>query len=109
MNMNFTFLQANQAAQGQGSMMPMLIMLVAMFVIMYFFMIRPQKKRQKELQQWRNSLQVGTEVVLAGGIRGKIKDLNPEKSYMIVEIAKGVNIEVDRNSVYADMEQQMQK
>jgi preprotein translocase subunit YajC len=107
--MNFTFLQADQAAQGQGSMMPMLIMLVAMFVIMYFFMIRPQKKRQKELQQWRNSLQVGTEVVLAGGIRGKIKDLNPEKSYMIVEIAKGVNIEVDRNSVYADMEQQMQK
>ncbi len=107
--MNFTFLQAEQAAQGQGSMMPMLIMLVAMFVIMYFFMIRPQKKRQKELQQWRNSLQVGTEVVLAGGIRGKIKDLNPEKSYMIVEIAKGVNIEVDRNSVYADMEQQMQK
>ena len=107
--MNFTFLQSDQAAQGQGSMMPMLIMLVAMFVIMYFFMIRPQKKRQKELQQWRNSLQVGTEVVLAGGIRGKIKDLNPEKSYMIVEIAKGVNIEVDRNSVYADMEQQMQK
>lgn len=107
--MNFTFLQADQAAQGQGSMMPMLIMLVAMFVIMYFFMIRPQKKRQKELQQWRNSLLVGTEVVLAGGIRGKIKDLNPEKSYMIVEIAKGVNIEVDRNSVYADMEQQMQK
>ena len=107
--MNFTFLQADQAAQGQGSMMTMLIMLVAMFVIMYFFMIRPQKKRQKELQQWRNSLQVGTEVVLAGGIRGKIKDLNPEKSYMIVEIAKGVNIEVDRNSVYADMEQQMQK
>ena len=107
--MNFTFLQADQAAQGQGSMMPMLIMLVAMFVIMYFFMIRPQKKKQKELQQWRNSLQVGTEVVLAGGIRGKIKDLNPEKSYMIVEIAKGVNIEVDRNSVYADMEQQMQK
>ena len=36
--MNFTFLQADQAAQGQGSMMPMLIMLVAMFVIMYFFM-----------------------------------------------------------------------
>ena len=107
--MNFTFFLADQAAQGQGSMMPMLIMLVAMFVIMYFFMIRPQKKRQKELQQWRNSLQVGTEVVLAGGIRGKIKDLNPEKSYMIVEIAKGVNIEVDRNSVYADMEQQMQK
>jgi preprotein translocase subunit YajC len=107
--MNFTFLQADQAAQGPGSMRPMLIMLVAMFVIMYFFMIRPQKKRQKELQQWRNSLQVGTEVVLAGGIRGKIKDLNPEKSYMIVEIAKGVNIEVDRNSVYADMEQQMHK
>ena len=107
--MNFTFLKSDKAAQGQDSMIPMLIMLVAMFVIMYFFMIRPQKKRQKELQQWRNSLQVGTEVVLAGGIRGKIKDLNPEKSYMIVEIAKGVNIEVDRNSVYADMEQQMQK
>lgn len=105
------FLQGDAAAtQGQGSsMMPMLIMLVAMFAIMYFFMIRPQRKRQKEIQEWRSSLEVGTDVVLAGGIRGKIKDLNKDKSYMTVEIAKGVCIEVDRNSVFADMEQTMQR
>ena len=109
--MFMTFLQGEAApAAGQGGgMMPMLIMLVAMFAIMYFFMIRPQRKRQKEIQEWRNSLEVGTDVVLAGGIRGKIKDLNREKSYMIVEIAKGVCIEVDRNSVFADMEQTMQR
>jgi preprotein translocase subunit YajC len=92
-----------------GSMMPMVIMLVAMFVIMYFFMIRPQKKRQKQIQEMRNKLQIGSEVVLASGIRGRVKDTNPEKSYMTIEIAKGVSIDVDRNCVYTDLEQTMQR
>lgn len=92
-----------------GSMMSMVIMLVAMFVIMYFFMIRPQKKRQKQIQEMRNKLQIGSEVVLASGIRGRVKDTNPEKSYMTIEIAKGVSIDVDRNCVYTDLEQTMQR
>ena len=96
------------ASQG-GSMMPMLVMLVAMFAIMYFFMIRPQKKRQKELQQWRNSIEIGTKVVIGGGILGVVKDVNQGESYITVEIAKGVAIKVDRTMVFADIEQTMQK
>lgn len=95
--------------QPQGSMMPMIIMLVAMFVIMYFFMIRPQKKRQKQIQEMRSRLGIGDEVILASGIRGKIKDTNPEKSYMTIEISKGVSIDVDRNYVFTDLEQTMQR
>lgn len=108
MSLNLLQAQGGAAPQG-GSMMPMLIMLVAMFVIMYFFMIRPQKKRQKELQQWRNSIEVGTKVVIGGGIMGIVKDTNPGESYLTVEISKGVNIHVDRSMVFADIEQTMQK
>ena len=101
--------QGEQPENQPSSMMPMVIMLVAMFVIMYFFMIRPQKKRQKQIQEMRNKLQIGSEVVLASGIRGRVKDTNPEKSYMTIEIAKGVSIDVDRNCVYTDLEQTMQR
>lgn len=101
--------QGEQPENQPGSMMPMVIMLVAMFVIMYFFMIRPQKKRQKQIQEMRSKLQIGSEVILASGIRGRVKDTNPEKSYMTIEIAKGVYIDVDRNCVYTDMEQTMQR
>lgn len=101
--------QTEQAENQPNSMMPMIIMLVAMFVIMYFFMIRPQKKRQKQIQEMRSQLQIGSEVILASGIRGKVKDTNPEKSYMTIEISKGVYIDVDRNCVYTDIEQTMQR
>ena len=101
--------QGEQADNQPNSMMPMIIMLVAMFVIMYFFIIRPQKKRQKQLQEMRNQLQIGSEVILASGIRGKVKDTNPDKSYMTIEVSKGVYIDVDRNCVYTDMEQTMQR
>lgn len=107
--MFLNLLQAQGGASPQGSMMPMLIMLVAMFVIMYFFMIRPQKKRQKELQQWRNSIEIGTKVVIGGGILGVVKEVNQGESYLTVEIAKNVNIKVDRTMVFADIEQTMQK
>lgn len=107
--MNCFFLQDAAAQGGGGSMMPMLIMLVVMFAIMYFFMIRPQKQQQKKIQEWRSSLEIGSDVVLAGGIHGKVKDLNPEQSFIFVEIAKGVSVKVDRNSVFQSMDQTMQK
>jgi preprotein translocase subunit YajC len=101
--------ESQQPEQPQGSMMPMIIMLVAMFVIMYFFMIRPQKKRQKQIQEMRSRLGIGDEVILASGIRGKIKDTNPDKSYMTIEVSKGVCIDVDRNYVFTDLDQSMQR
>ena len=78
-----------------------LLMIVALFAIMYFFMIRPQQKRQKEIQNFRNSLNVGEAVVTAGGIYGVVKQINEADNTLMLEVANGVRIKVDRNSVYA--------
>lgn len=85
--------------------MSLLIMLVLMFVIMYFFMIRPQQKQQKKIQTFRNSLEPGMRVLTSGGIYGTIKDLNKGEAYVTIEIAKGVNVQVDRNNIFADSAQ----
>ena len=77
-----------------------LIMMVAIFAIMYFFMIRRQNKKQKEIANFRKNLEVGQAVITAGGIYGKIKEI--EDNAVIVEIAPSVKIKVDRNSIYAD-------
>ena len=78
--------------QQQGGGMSMIIMMVAIFAIMYFFMIRPQNKKQKEIQKFRNSIVPGTDVVTAGGIYGKVKEVNELDNTLMVEIASGVKI-----------------
>ena len=93
-------------AQG-GADYSFLIMMVAIFAIMYFFMIRPQNKKQKEIANFRKNLEVGKSVITAGGIYGKIKEI--EDNAVIVEIASGVKIKVDKNSIYADAQAQANK
>ena len=95
MNTAFVMLQA----QGGGDY-SFLIMMVAIFAIMYFFMIRPQNKKQKEIQNFRKNLEVGQEVITAGGIYGKIKEV--EDTLVVLEIASGVKIKIDKNSIYAN-------
>jgi len=85
--------------QPGGGGMGMLLMMVALFAIMYFFMIRPQQKKQKEVQKMREGLKVGDRVVTSGGIFGKIKEV--EDSAFIVEIAEGVRVKVDKASIFA--------
>lgn len=87
--------------QQSGGGMSMIVMMVAIFAIMYFFMIRPQNKKQKEIQKFRNSIVPGTEVVTAGGIYGKVKEVNELDNTLMVEIASGVKIKISKNSVYA--------
>jgi preprotein translocase subunit YajC len=72
-------------------------MILAMVVIFYFFMIRPQSKKQKELKKQRDALTVGDRVVTAGGIHGKIKEVS--ESTILIEVAQGVCIKVDKASV----------
>lgn len=87
-------LQAGAAGGGMSG----IFMIVALIVIFYFFMIRPQQKRQKEIRKFRDGLSKGDNIVTAGGIYGKIcevRDLN-----IVVEIAQGVKITVDKGSVY---------
>lgn len=79
----------------------MILMMVVIFAIMYFFMIRPQNKKQKEIQNFRNGLKPGDEVVTAGGIYGKVKEVDDANNILVVEIASGVKIRVAKNSVYA--------
>lgn len=93
---------AAQAAGG-GSMTSFLIMMVAIFAIMWFFMIRPQQKKQKEIQNFQNSLTVGSSVVTGGGIYGTVKKIDLAANIVEVEIAKGVVIRVDKGYVFKDM------
>lgn len=76
--------------------------MVAIFAIMYFFMLRPQRKKQKELQAQREALKVGSRVVTAGGIYGEVKDI--KEHAFVVEIADGVRIKVDKGSIYPVVE-----
>ncbi len=96
------FILAAQAAQGGGGMTSFLIMMVAIFAIMYFFMIKPQQKRQKEIQNFQNSLQEGTQVVTGGGIYGTVKKIDLATGIIEVKIADGVVIKVDKGYVYKD-------
>ena len=101
MNLLFVVLQAQQ---GDYSF---LIMMVAIFAIMYFFIIRPQNKKQKEIANFRKNLEVGQSVITAGGIYGKVKEI--ADNAVVVEIAAGVKIKVDRNSIFADAPSQANK
>ncbi|MBO7646418.1 MAG: preprotein translocase subunit YajC [Prevotella sp.] len=96
------------AAQAQGSDggYSMLLMMVAIFAIMYFFMIRPQQKKRKEILNFQNSLTEGAKVVTAGGVYGTVKRVNIENATLDLEIAKGVVITVEKSFVYADVASQ---
>ena len=100
--MTALFLSA-QAEQGGGSMTSMIIMMVVLFAIMWFFMIRPQQKRQKEIQKFQNSLAEGTQVVTGGGVYGTVKKIDLAAGIVEVEVAKGVVIRVDKGYVFKDM------
>ena len=98
-------LQAQTGGNPYITFLP-LVLLVAIF---YFFMIRPQNKRRKEIEEFRNNLTKGSEVITASGVYGKVVNLNEGEAYISIEIANGVVIKVDRNYVYANGNQPMQQ
>lgn len=95
------FILAAQAS-GNGGGMSFIIMMVAIFAIMYFFMIRPQQKRQKEIQSFQNTLEEGTQVITGGGIYGTVKKIDLSTGIITVKIADGVVIEVHKSYVFKD-------
>lgn len=84
------------AAPGGDPIMTFLPM-IAIFVAFYFFLIRPQQKRAKETRAMLSALQAGDEIVIAGGIAGKVKKLTD--NYIDLEIADNVEIKVQRSAV----------
>ena len=90
-----------QAQAQQGGNWTFILMMVLIFVVMYFFMIRPQQKKQKELANFRNSLQKGDKIVTIGGIYGVIAELKDK--YVLVEVDNNVKLRVDRSSIVKDI------
>ena len=95
-------LAAQSAAQGNGSGMSMILVMVAIVAIMWFFMIKPQQKKQKEIQKFQNSLEEGMQVVTGGGIYGTVKSIDLAKNTVDVKIARDVVITVDKSYVFKD-------
>ena len=99
MNSLLYVLLMGQPTEGQSpltSFLPLLLIIV----IFYFFMIRPQMKRQKELKKYRESLQKGDKVITTGGIYGKVDGI--KDNYVIVEIDNDVKIKIDKSAILKD-------
>ena len=75
--------------------------LILIVVVFYFFMIRPQIKRQKDTRKFRESLSKGDNVVTTGGIYGKIVEI--KETSVILQVDKEVKIKVDKNAIIKDM------
>ncbi|HWH75164.1 MAG TPA: preprotein translocase subunit YajC [Methylibium sp.] len=88
---------APAAASGTESSFVTLLPLLLMFAVLYFIMIRPQMKRQKEHKAMIDALAKGDEVVTAGGLLGRVAKLG--ETYVDVEVAKGVELQVQRSAV----------
>lgn len=101
MNTLITLLQAAPAAQPQGSSWGMWIMLAMVLVVMYVFMILPQRKQQKKLQEFRNSLKKGDKVVTVGGIYGEIVEVNDKTA--LIRVDGDVKLRVDKQGLVRDM------
>ncbi len=83
--------------QGGASGWSSMLMLLLIIVIFYFFMIRPQSARAKKEKQFRESLQKGQKVVTISGMHGKIVEV--KETSLILEIANGVNVEIEKSAI----------
>ena len=84
----------------------MWIMLALIFGVMWFFMIRPQKKQQKELQKFRDSLQKGDKVVTIGGIYGTVVEV--KDATVLVEVDNGVKVRFSKQALIKDFSDSQQ-
>ncbi len=88
--------------QAQQSPMSFYIMMGLVFVVFYFFMIRPQMKRQKEIKKFREAIKEGDNVITSGGIYGKVKAIKEDS--FVIEIADNVRIKINKTFVFASPE-----
>ncbi|NVO10634.1 MAG: preprotein translocase subunit YajC [Bacteroidales bacterium] len=93
---NLLFVTLQQQANPLATFLP----LVLIIVVFYFFMIRPQMKRQKELRKFQESLAKGDKVIIAGGIYGKVTEVKEE--YVVVEIDENAKVKVIKSAVVRD-------
>ncbi len=80
--------------------MSFFLMLILLFAVMYFFMIRPQRKQQKELEAFRSSLKKGDKVVTTGGIYGTVDEVSDRT--VLIKVDGDVKLRMDKNSIIKD-------
>ena len=102
MNTLFIPLQAQAAGQAAagGSQMGFWLMIILLFGVMYFFMIRPQRKQQKELEAFRSSLKKGDKVVTTGGIFGIVDEVTDRT--VLIKVDGDVKLRMDKNAIIKD-------
>ena len=81
----------------------MWFLILGMIVIMYFFMWRPESKRRKQMQQFRDGLKKGDKIITAGGIYGVIKEVH--ETSLLIEVDSNVTLRIDKNMVVGDPSQ----
>lgn len=79
-----------------------LIMIGLMFLVMWLFMWRPEAKRRKQMQQFRNNLKKGDKIITAGGIYGVVKEVKENDPTILIEVDGNVTLRIDKNMIVAD-------
>ena len=98
--MNTLVITLMQAPAPQGSAWTTILMFGAIIVVMWLFMIRPQRKQQKELQNFRAGLKKGDKVVTVGGIYGEIVEVNEKTA--LIKVDGDVKLRVDKQGLVKD-------
>ncbi|MBN2862714.1 MAG: preprotein translocase subunit YajC [Bacteroidales bacterium] len=99
-NLSFLSLLGQQSAGGQTNPLVTFLPLILVFVVFYFFMIRPQMKKQKEMSNYRSSLKRGDKVITTGGIYGRV--LEVKDNYIMMDAGGDLKLKVDKNALLKD-------
>ena len=100
-NLAYVFLMGQPAgAAGQTNPLLTFLPLILVFVVFYFFMIRPQMKKQKEMTNYRNSLKKGDKIVTTGGIYGRIYEV--KDNYVTIDVGGDIKLKVDKSALLKD-------
>ncbi len=97
--LNFILLQA-KTATGQSNALITFLPLILVFVVFYFFMIRPQMKKQKEMNSYRSSLKKGDKVITTGGIYARVSEVRD--NFVMIDAGGDVKLKVDKNALLKD-------
>jgi preprotein translocase subunit YajC len=100
-NLVYLFLMAQPSgATGQSNALVTFLPLILVFVVFYFFMIRPQMRKQKEMSNYRNSLKKGDKVVTTGGIYGRVQEV--KDNYVMMDVGGDIRLKVDKSALLKD-------
>jgi preprotein translocase subunit YajC len=101
-NLAFLFFMqpAGSSAAGQSNPFISFLPLILVFVVFYFFMIRPQMRKQKEMTNYRSSLKRGDKVITTGGLYGRVHEVRD--NYVMVDVGGDIKLKIDKNALLKD-------